>query len=1332
MNCKTIEDMNAAVEHGDAINETHPDQVKDTTVGFLATTKMLVAKINGFYQVKTGGATIKQSVTEKVSKELPFNGPENKLLEQQADIGTFGHSVSEYLMQQVIDVTNTLTNDKALAYVKNHVFDTEGLKKIFTDTGKTLDAKSIQNASEGIRDLLLMVYKQQRTINTLSGKEGTATIVLEQIVLDPKRNIGGTIDCLVLYSDNTAGIIDYKTKIISPSNTDAFGNIIDPAKVVTDAALKRYKLQMFEYGRILREAYGVKTIRSVHIIPIKVNVKLDSKKGKYANKITGLAFPGQDPLLEKVLPFSNATNFKSLDEFIRSIDVQLEKLERRIKSDPSRRDELNEKIDKLNQSRLDILTQHNMDTILKYGQDLADSVNVAEAGNLGIKELQELIEELQLLASLSEATVDYRKFLKNTTKKQDVDNFEQKVGLVITQLNDKIDSLKEILFNDKVTALVESYSGFKITDDYGNFIPMAQEGYFGKWFYQLSQYDNPIFQSLRKILDEINYSTRLKTEAVVEEIVDTENKVYAWLKSTGRSFEDLIEIMINPEKDNFWGKYAKAYFDEIDAASPENIHKYYAPSDNHEEWFTNKVIELIDKYTKEGLSKDEVSDKIKDFTSKNSLEMDGNSPKYPDAWFRSKRYNRLHLKDNPKDYNDKYKFIMSVPELKAYYEMFEKYNKEFRDLLGVDYNQLPNSFLPNIRKTMAERVSEQGFSGFLDGTQDFFKDFSVREEDKSEDSSYNSNDKIPIFFLNPFRNKDNSLQIGEKSYQFGRSLAIFAKMAYNYDASTAREAEILALQQFLSEEAEQLVQSRGKNLIDKMGNPLTEKLQATDLPEIFKSFVDMYIYKIGVKPILGDKSGEIEKKLLKAKEYFTLKALGLNVVAGFASFTSAKINAMIESNKGIIFNSTNYKESMLASWSDREKFLAMNAYFDPMSHRLNNPVIGEEKQFGERQYGDPTMRGWVKKYVNSRMLMNVFSVGDQYIEELVLVAMSKNYYVDESGNVKRIKNDADMELHKDRLVWNLFEYDKETGPKLKLTKEQMGNAFESFRRAVQAGQSRIKGTIAEEDKAHWQNNIIMQLVMHFKSWMPGIMFERFGKVKFDNRIDSVYMGKYIALGKEFSNPDKLAFTIFFKKILLPKLGNLAADVATLGLLKSRRLNDRFNKQLAFNKWLDENPHYKGKVTFEEFNEVQQKQLKSIIQELRVLLLLAGLILLMGMDWDDDGEKDYKKYLLTRKLASAIFKTQQEMSFVFDPTSFASMVKTPLPMIGLVNDVYKTLANTVDEILDIPFGEERLIGGTTNDKQPLLFNTHKWMPGLGGLIRFLDVFNDDVSYSKTQQ
>lgn len=1329
--CKTPNEFDHAIEHGKAINEIHPDQKQSATVQFLDTTSDVASKTDGKYQADGGTAQIKESVTEVVAKEIPYTGPENLRLDQQGEIGNFMHDLNQNVMQGLVDQIKGMSNDAALTHVRKAVLGTEGFKKIYSIYGKTLDPKSELRVLEGARSNLIDILKQQRMINILTGKEGTLEIRLEQIVLDPRRGIGGTIDFLAIFSDNTAAILDYKTKFMSEYNQDEHGNILSMKKIAGRDTMKRYELQLGEYGRILIEAYGVKKINSSVVIPITINVNFNTKTGKYATKISNVKYPGQDPLLEKVLPFSPTTNFKDLDQFIKGIDKELAKIEERIRTNPKRREELQDKLDALDRTRKDLLLHHNLDSILDYAQSLGKSVTEAELGKLSIAELQELIGELELLFTISQATLKYRDFLQTTSKKEELDRVRNKIAQVTIELEESLTTLKGVLFNDRVTKLIELHTGFKITDDKGNFLPMTQEGFFGKWYYQLSQHDNPVFQTLRSILNDINYDVMEKTEAVVEDIAATENKVHAWLKATGRTFKDLVDIMIDKTKDNFWGKYNSEYTKTIRDTEVKDLHKYFEPYESNDEWYSNKLMEKTAEIKAKNLSGPETEHLINLWISKNSLAMNNGKPLYPEAWAKAKQYDRLKLKDNPAEYNEHYKFILSVPELKAYYEMFEKYNKEFRKKLGVNYLNLPNNFLPNIRRQMSERITDQGFSGFLSGTSDFFKDLSIREDDRSMDESYNSNSKIPIFFMMPFKSKDNELQVGEKSYQFGRSLAIFAKMAYNYEATTAREAEIIALQQLLDSEAESFEQSRGKNLIDKMGNTLTEKLQATDTPDIFRSFVDMYIYKINVKPVLGDKSGRIEKQLLKFKEYFTLKTLGFNTLSAAGSFVSAKINAMIEANKGVIFNKTNYKESMIACYAEREKFLALNAYFDAMGHRHNNPRIKGEKTYGETSFSDPTMRGWVNKYVNSRVLMGAFSIGDEYIEELITVAMSKNYYVDNLGNLRRIKNNAELELYKDRLIWNLFSYDKETGPKLNLTKEELRSVIQDFRTRVQSGQGRIKGTIPEEDKAHWQNNIIMQLVMHYKSWMPAIFFERFGKVKYDRGIDSIYMGKFTALAKEFGGADQMVLSEFMTKILLPKLFKLILDIGTLGAFSNLRLNDKYNKQLYFEKWLDENPHYRGKVTFEDFNEIQQKQLKSVIQELRVLILFAALIMLMGGDWDDDGERDYKKYFASRKLASLLFKINQEISFVYRADQFAVMIKNPIPCLGLLTDAFKTITATGSETWDVILGKDSLIGwgNEKGDKTPRFYESSKWVPGFGGALRFVDFFNDDVQYSK---
>lgn len=1333
--CTTQEDFQAAIEHGYAINDLHPNQTQETTSTFLDTTSRNVTKVEGRYTA--GSKSLEKTVTEQIGKKYAYNPFGDKsLLEDQANIGNFIHNINQeftLIMLKEIEGKSTQASIEGLKKMELSLIS-EGLKKIETQYGRSLGPQALVNSFTGIRNLLLEVYSQQRVINQITKTSGAPVIKTEQVIIDPKRNIGGTVDFLAILSDNTAIIRDYKTKITKFTNRDVDGFILDFEKTVTKTDREKYKLQTGEYGRILRQIYGVKSIRKVEVIPISVNVNTQSKT-KYKTKIDSIFFPGQDKLLEKILPFSTTTGFKSLDDFIRKIDERIEKTEKAIRENPKDRDQLLDKLRQLETSKKEILINHNMNDLLDYIKSLSSKVNEAEANNMELAELQELISELKTLSGIAESTYDYRKYLTehvnkigDKTGKEVADDIANKIGQIVTETDDKIKLLESILYQSKITALIEAKTGFKITDDYGNFIPFSQEGYFGNWFYQLSQFENPIFQTLRKILDEVNFKVREEQDKIVEEIVNKENKVYDWLRKNGKTHSDLVSIMINPETDNFWSKYSKEFGQLLSQIQPENYPEYYEISSGYQEWFDKKLQQQIDKYANDpNLSDLERSNLILKWRENNELTIANGKPQYPQAWYNAKKYNRLKVKDRPESYNKNYRYILSVPELRDYYEMFEKYNQYFRETLGVEYSKLPNNFLPNIRKTASERLSEFGaLHGTKSAVGDFFKDLSIREDDKSYDNTFDNRTNIPIFYLNRFRNSDESLNVGEKSYQFGRSLALFAKMALNHQHLESVQAEILALQSFLQDKAEQVVQTRGKNLTDKLGNTLSEKLNSTDIPKVFNSFVDMYLYGISVKPELFDKSGKTEKILLKAKEYFTLKALGLNVIAAAGSFLSAKTQAIIEGNKGIIYTREQYLKTLKDSFSDREKFLAINAFFDPMSHRLNNPRLSGEKKFGEKFYSDPTMKGWVNKYVNSRMLMNAFSIGDQYIEEIVLGSMAKNYYVDESGNVKRIKEGVP---YLGKTIWDLFSYSKDQGPKLDLTQEQLSNVYQTFRRAVQAGQSRIKGTIPEEDKAYWQSQLIGNLVMHFKSWVPGIMFERFGKVKYDHRIDSIYMGKYVALGQEFKNPDKLALKEYFRQIVFPKLGKFTRHLLLFGY--GGKLNTKESKMLAFEQWLDENPHYKNKVTFEEFDDIQKKQLRSMMQELRVILLFASLALMLGFDWDDDGDKDYKNYLFTRKLMSVLYKTQQELSFVYNPVDFANLIKNPIPTIGLVSDIWKTIANTGDEILDVIFGEERLMGGTDNDKQPIFYNSVKFIPGGAGISRFLDLFNSDIQYSSSQ-
>ena len=539
-------------------------------------------------------------------------------------------------------------------------------------------------------------------------------------------------------------------------------------------------------------------------------------------------------------------------------------------------------------------------------------------------------------------------------------------------------------------------------------------------------------------------------------------------------------------------------------------------------------------------------------------------------------------------------------------------------------------------------------------------------------------------------------------------------MAYNYEEMNHIEGTVLAMRDFLAEKGEMIIRRGNSPLRDLVGNDLTTKIAGKQIEQIFQSFVDLYLYGVTVNPISDDSSGKYEKLILEAKQYFTLKSLGLGFIPAAGSFLAAKTQAAIEGFKGQIYTSEQYKQSMVDGWKNRDKFLALYAFFDPMDVHYDFFQVS-----GETTIGDPREQNKIKRYVNSRTLLRPFSLGDEYIDEVILASMAKNFYVDDNGDLRRMNNDEERKQYESKSIWNLFSYDGNDG-KLAIPEAKLKDIKIKFKRAAQAAQSKIKGVIPEEDKAYWQTQLLGQVVMHFKSWMPGLLRERLGKAKYNDALQLVEMGRLTAFGQEIYNHEQLGIAEFTKSILLPKLVELGKHIVWYSGSK----NDA-RIRLAYESWLDKNPQYKGKVGYDEFLSAQRTQMKALIIELRILLAFAMLVALLGADFDDDGKKFYQEMWITRKLAAIMSKTNSEISFTYNPTEFAKMIKNPIPMAGVLIDATNIIGNGYDEIIDVTLGEKfpaPFHKPQTQDKSGFGYYTSKTVPGANQLEKFLEIFD----------
>lgn len=1355
MGCKfnSPEELSNLVNNHEALVNIQKNQTQDVTAGFLRTVAAAFTKVDGRYQVEGGArlaTTITTQIGEQLSKKSTFVETEKtkKDYKMRGDAGTFVHSLDETIKNKLLAVTSTMSTDEALAYLKTKTWsntvdsvidDMLEVQKKFPEI-KVVDrnnSNNLESLFEGAKEVLHQIYARQKYINKRTGTKGRVQIFTELILIDAVKDIGGTADLVALYSDNTASVFDYKTKIPKDGKfgtIDAEGNLLSD-KYISYYDKEKYKLQLAAIQRILVNRYGVKQVVQSRIVPIQINMA-KSAEGTFNGTITKIGYGvKQNPFLAQLSLLPELTGYKDLDEFLTGVEKKTKAYESKVKTDRTNAEYYKNKINELNRAKQSILVKHSLSDLIKYTNDLIDQSNQDKLPNLTLDQLRDIKDELKALTLLAGATYEYREALggEGSVTEEIKSHFEAQIRDISVRVNDRLYEVEQELYNKRLADTINSLTGYEITDQLGKFISFADEGFFGKYFNQLSQFENPVFKALRAKLSDAQYEIRQSVKEVIADVQKKDDNLRKWMKENGKDDKWLISVLVdtNPDSknaDNLYDKLSPEFRDKIrkikNDKNIDELIKTFEPSPSYEKWFARESAAKKAYYSRIYEDK-KVADRNYEFwAQKNDLSLDAKGkPKYPTAWLGNISSGNLTYRSGVQEqnYSEQYKYVQSIPALADYYGMFETYNKKFRGILGVEFFKLPNNFLPNVRKSNLDRIVDMGvFDGGKSMIDNIMSDLSVREDDQIygeiDPDTGGLKKTIPRFYLNSFKSKDGKVAIGEKSYDLTKSLILFAKMAYNYQQMNHIEGTVLTMRDFLSEKGTQVIKRGGQPLRDFVSNELASKINGKDIDNIFQSFVDLYLYGVNVNPISENSSGQYEKLILKAKQYFTLKALGLGFIPSIGSFVAAKTQAAIEGYKGQIYTGKQYKEAMQDSYANREKFHALTAFFDPMDvHYDFFSISGNDRT----NLGDPRERGFVKKYVNSRMLLRTFSIGDEYIDEVILAAMAKNYYIDSEGDMRRMKNEEDRVKYANQSIWSLFNYNGEDGSFKNLSPEKLKKLKINFKEAAQAAQSKIKGVIPAEDKAYWQTQILGQVVMHFKSWMPGLIRERLGKLKYNDALQVVEMGRFTAFGQELISPDQLALPEFMKSILLPKLGQLVKSVLFFSKFKST------TQQLAFDRWIENNPHYKDKIDFEDFKDAQEKQMKALMLELRIILTFAILMSLMSADFDGDGKKFYQEMWLTRKLVAIMAKTESEISFTYNPKEFANMIKNPIPLAGILTDAVNIIGNTYDEGIDAAFGEKFPFPGHKPQKKDTTgpgYYSLKFVPGVNQMEKFLDIFN----------
>lgn len=1217
--------------------------------------------------------------------------PDNVL---KKNIGTILHAINEAILVQILHNTTNKWLSKEGIQGKPVLNDNE-IKAI-----GNLDDKLFKELKEGVRSLLAQVAEQQNLINP----DGKVVVFPEALLVNEQLSVGGSTDFIAIYSDNTASIFDYKT--ITPGFDTVEKNKLkaDPIPFYKKIS---YNAQMVQYKEILRDVYGIKGFRHTRVVPIRLDfvykAKASRKEGdKLSSKIRIIEFANNKSEFLKQLPLAyEKTGDKNLDEYIERQERILHNLESKIEKGELFGKELSNtisKIETIKRSLVDLRinkayksTIEEAVRLLNYTDKALGVTDVESPNYMEINDIMEAINELSAYKVLNyslhnvEVSPEDRSLLDQATGK---------IDRTIAALNEELlQRMNEIAKGNGEDLLNASALDFSL-------------------FTRLSEVSNPVFATFYKILNKRQEAIRAKTNALNKEL---ETALEA-LRKENATFEELID----PTTGNMWHRLTPEFREELRRARKElDIPKLLEYYDFREGKsiadFNNNLKSYIDILKEKGESESSIVEKVKVWKLYND-------PTKEFYWKKGNAKWDTFLKPELYETHKSVEFqrISKSPSLLSFYELIEKKNKEFRKLLDLDYNKLPDNFLPNIKAEMADKLMSGQFS-VKSHMNSLMDDLTVNEDRERFSKMVNPltgelEMTVPIFYINPIRPE-------EKSKELATSMLLFGKMAYNYQEMSAIESDVVALKYLLENNKIQILELNEKGERYRYMGEWKTKLDIDPKAiDAFNKWMRYYIY--GVKldnsaienDALGNTGLSKTKLLMAAKNYVSTNVLALNLIGAAGAYTASRLNLYFEGVKGVWYDSESSNKATLSLATDWNKYHGLAEYFQPFADDPSRLQARDLKLSN------------VSKYANTETLMRPYGKVDERLDTQMLNAMSHYWGVDEDGSVKllsKIKKDWERRGLKKipKSIWELTTYNKETD-----SLEIEGISEEGirvFRNAVRQAKANVTGLLTDDDINLANINIYTNLLMQFKNWMPGMYKERFGGIKYFNQFDIVQQGKYNVLATEImAGKETTSEWSQIAGMAIWSATKLAADLATFGLSSKWGSFYKVNEVAAkaeYTRYLAQHPEAKD-MKLEDFIEMKQRQIASGLAEFRLLLMMILLVALAGGDWDDDGSPDYHDNWPLRQLYKVLLKAQLELGFATNPKDFITLLgKGLVPVSKILVDIANTLGNTIDETRDLIFDEN-----SKSDKTPVGYYSSRWIYGINGLRKNIDWFFEQDS------
>jgi len=1186
----------------------------------------------------------------------------------------------------------------------------------------------------------------QETEDTIPGPKGKKpTILLENTIVNSDSNptLAGSVDVLVIYSDNTAGIFDWK--FITPQRdpyVTGYGASTRLAEFPFLDKLDGYDIQIGHYKTMLTQNYNVSRIRQSRIVPIHVRFKYDKVNKEFTNVVT-LLQEGTDSQYLEHLPVANElTNIATIDKLIdQQIRARRDKLISYQTARPQQRDKLKLQIDKLTQNIQSLQVRHDVATTIEAGVSLVNEVNnridendeILKDGTINVKyiktnELLDMRERLAFYDSIMDAH-DYMQLVKVNDKKlydkikKLIEQHAAAFGLTKTRIQMKLDERAVELGKNRGVQVnkLSRELGFRSTQ-----------------FLNLSQIQEPAFEALYKLVDQDNNKTRRLTNELVEQVEMMQRALQE--DSSLPNGVAVYDLILNPKTNNLQPKYKKEFWESRTSALESKdwkfFKKHYTLKEDYKDLlrhykdlaFDSIDLRYPDTIDKEGKVVGKVQEKKRAAAKERWLKRYDVINHPETAWLNKSLYLIAELNEEiMEDYiTEEYSTIRNNVNLKNFYDFHVQKMLEFKKILGAKYG---HNFVGNIHRDILDSIFHGNLSAsslyesMMDGLQ-------VREHNLMYGmrnlKTGELKKSIPKLFLIPLKDANDNVDPSLKSTDLGKSLILMGTAAYNYKHKSETLDEALTLEAMLQNNSfGETMRTEAGDILQNLAGGFESRRTGTPAKnlEAFQKFMNYYWYGAkrsskDVRRKIGQTTISTDRAIGAARNYLSLKYLGLAIVPGVATYLGGRVNMMYQAIKGRHITKKGLREATKRGYAMDDTYRAFAEHFEVYQSDLKM-----------RKANDLSNNSATKILTHDNFFAP-YRLADEALDRDVLFSMSLNHGIDETGKIKRLSQlpeGAKSLVELGTVTENKNWKKGSVMNKFNLKIEGLTDAeYMRFRNMSRKVSRLVKGSMSAEDVNLVNTSTLGQAMMQFKNWMPGTMEARFGKLEFDNILESFEEGTWKSWSKDqiLMEGELQSYTALVAKNVM----RLGWEIATFSPYHADEKKMRFHFDNYVNEMVllgDEkftnaltNPEQLEQL-YEDFVDMKRSNIKAFAAELRTVLLFLMSIMFIGGDFDDDGKADYRDTWLGRTLYRLLNRTYLEVGYYADLGEMQRILTAPMPIVRFGVDLYRLFANTKDEITDELFGEN-----APNDPTPWFYYGSDWAPGFNQVGGFFEVFKQD--------